>query len=727
MADIVLAGNANWSTCNGGNPPAAGDTIFLEGFKLTLDGGNSATYTCAAIKARNNSGGAGNAGYIDPLTSTPFTMACDLYAGSATILTLASGKTITSAANWYGPTGAVTGFVVSGTVTTLTSATGGSGGMCIDIASSGVITTCTTATGGSATNAYGIRVRKTLTTLTNAIGGSAAGAHGVDVCLSSTLGTLTNATGGSAAGAYGCRVGDGGGGAVTNPIGTVKGGSVNFAYGLVVDSPLSTVTTVTVTAVDNSGVAPAIGQPYIIAPVHTWMGFGASGTVRRCIGTDDIVATGNVVTGSYTYSDGTNSVGAGTYPTTATTQAADAATVTSGKANVKAGTTFTFGASTSDAGIYPTTETTTASVTASVQAADMAVVNAGKAGMTTATRFTFGSSVTDYGTLDLSLYTLISGVVSASYVVTGYDNYTGGAHGSYPTSATSEATGAAAQLVIDKAALDANYIVTGHTFLTIAGLYPTTATSQAAQLVTDKAAVTSAKASIKDDTTILTIAGTYDFAAAIAAGKASGHSDQLATDIAEVDANKAYIQNGWTILTITGTLHSGSFDPTVHCYISEVVDKKYVLAPNANRVGGDTGTLTLPAEANVWYGSGTYGVVGALSTPAKRASSILNCVASNIKTAIVIDDVTGTYTFATGTNEYQETRRVERRKSLRQYYTVYAIAGSTTSSDIPKRGDILDAGTGITDARCFDVTIDDKSTPGFVIVTSQWQGFRAYA
>ena len=35
-----------------------------------------------------------------------------------------------------------------------------------------------------------------------------------------------------------------------------------------------------------------------------------------------------------------------------------------------------------------------------------------------------------YGTLNMSLYTLISGVVGATYVLTGHDNYTGGAGGS---------------------------------------------------------------------------------------------------------------------------------------------------------------------------------------------------------------------------------------------------------------------------------------------------------
>lgn len=52
---------------------------------------------------------------------------------------------------------------------------------------------------------------------------------------------------------------------------------------------------------------------------------------------------------------------------------------------------------------------------------------------------------------------------------------------------------------------------------------------------------------------------------------------------------------------------------------------------------------TLPDVANVWYGSGQYGYAGGLLTPTKRASSIANCEAGNVKKDVVIDDVTGSY------------------------------------------------------------------------------------
>jgi hypothetical protein len=63
----------------------------------------------------------------------------------------------------------------------------------------------------------------------------------------------------------------------------------------------------------------------------------------------------------------------------------------------------------------------------------------------------------------------------------------------------------------------------------------------------------------------------------------------------------------------------------------------------ADTVDGVTGTCTLPTEANVWFGTGTYGNPGSPKTPTKRASSITNCSAGNIKNGVVIDDVTGTY------------------------------------------------------------------------------------
>ncbi|MFA4972303.1 MAG: hypothetical protein WC683_06795 [bacterium] len=209
---------------------------------------------------------------------------------------------------------------------------------------------------------------------------------------------------------------------------------------------------------------------------------------------------------------------------------------------------------------YPTTATSQAAQLAT----DQAAVDAGKADILT-TRTILGV----VGTRDLTLYALISGIVAAgdvrngtprytggsngtwdavsksdvvdaAFVATGNKNYVGGADGSYPTTATTEA----AQLATDQAAVDAKktYLDSTQTILGVTGTlnmalyslisnivsaafvavgnnnyvggspgaYPTTATSQAAQLVTDQAAVDAQKANILDTATILGVDGTYD-------------------------------------------------------------------------------------------------------------------------------------------------------------------------------------------------------------------------
>jgi len=52
---------------------------------------------------------------------------------------------------------------------------------------------------------------------------------------------------------------------------------------------------------------------------------------------------------------------------------------------------------------------------------------------------------------------------------------------------------------------------------------------------------------------------------------------------------------------------------------------------------------TDPGESDVWYGSGTYKIANVTKTPTKRASSIANCEAGNIKSGVTIDDVAGSY------------------------------------------------------------------------------------
>jgi hypothetical protein len=154
--------------------------------------------------------------------------------------------------------------------------------------------------------------------------------------------------------------------------------------------------------------------------------------------------------------------------------------------------------------------------------------------------------------------------------------------------------------------------------------YPTTATSKAAQLQDDKDAVTAGKASIKDNATILTIDGTYDFTAAIAAAYAGGEFDQHSTDAAFLETNKAEIAaTGAAILGEFGV--TGTFTHTAaYVAIAGLPNVKYVY--NAiDRGDGATGTLR---ASNLHTGAGSPGV---------------DLAATDLKSGVTVDDVAGSY------------------------------------------------------------------------------------
>ena len=97
-------------------------------------------------------------------------------------------------------------------------------------------------------------------------------------------------------------------------------------------------------------------------------------------------------------------------------------------------------------------------------------------------------------------------------------------------------------------------------------------------------------------------------------------AEQKAVDVAEVDAVKASI-----LTSVTNLLGSvtGLFD--------------------------EAARNTDPGVANVWHTAAAYKIANATKTPTKVASSIANCSAGNVKTGIVIDDVTGSYGGGGGT------------------------------------------------------------------------------
>ncbi len=81
----------------------------------------------------------------------------------------------------------------------------------------------------------------------------------------------------------------------------------------------------------------------------------------------------------------------------------------------------------------------------------------------------------------------------------------------------------------------------------------------------------------------------------------------------------------------------------------------------------------------------------------------------------------------TVTNGYMETARHPVSKSFRTFYTIWGAAAAVGSTGIPALDDLLDGGTGVTVARCIDVTKDTERYPGRILVRSTWVAVRAYA
>jgi hypothetical protein len=189
VSDIVLGGDANWSTCNtGATPPGGGDNVYLNGHTLNLDGANSSTYTCALIKACQ-ADGTTLTNSIITLANAISTITANLFSGTTnSLITLAGNKTLT-----------INGSLQAGTISVLTISAGAN-----TVAVNG------TATGGSAAGAYGISVGADTTfSVTNLTGGSFAGADGIIVNSVNAVVTVTLLKGGSVFGAVGALVNQG--------------------------------------------------------------------------------------------------------------------------------------------------------------------------------------------------------------------------------------------------------------------------------------------------------------------------------------------------------------------------------------------------------------------------------------------------------------------------------------------------------------------------------------
>ncbi len=302
MATIVLADNANWSTCNGGSPPAAGDTIALNGFILTLDAGEGAggnEFTCALIRAFdgvNPTGGSISLGLATTIINA------NLQAGSTgTFFSIGAGKTVTVNGDVKGGTAAWRyGALVSGGTFSCTTATGNAA---VAASTTGVVVTSGSATIGTAApnsasyGAVGCEITGGSVTITtcNAVGGnsglvvangtaivtnangSTSGTPsptfpGAGVTVSGGTCTITTATGGSVVYAVGVfqtggtltvttAIGGSANGAAglyerggTATVGSAKGGSVAGAAGIM---PLFG--TVTINGTDLTGTGPVLG------------------------------------------------------------------------------------------------------------------------------------------------------------------------------------------------------------------------------------------------------------------------------------------------------------------------------------------------------------------------------------------------------------------------------------------------------------------------------------
>jgi hypothetical protein len=144
------------------------------------------------------------------------------------------------------------------------------------------------------------------------------------------------------------------------------------------------------------------------------------------------------------------------------------------------------------------------------------------------------------GTLDISSYTLISNVVGAGYVLTGHPNYTGGANGTL--------TLPAANVTYHTAPA---YGANGNGTTGTAATYTE---GQANQSTADANTVASNAAGILNNYTILGTTGTYNPSGNSAAQYAAGQAAQLTTDENTLANHTMDIRSGVNILGTVGNL-----------------------------------------------------------------------------------------------------------------------------------------------------------------------------
>jgi len=240
MANYALAANAVWSTCNSGNPPGATDNVYLNGYRLDLDGA-SATYTCVSVTATTN-GSTPSGGTIGFTGSGTYTLDFNCTAGTeATLiaLTSAANRTLIFTKTMAGGTasGIYGVSVASGTHTlSFANITGGTAvwGLYISGGTNHTLSISGTCLGGSGANGQSAVVITggtfaSLSTIPAATGGpSSANSKGLEWYLDTPTPVVTLSTGGDISGAHGTV-------AYNGPVRVTvaKGGSVIGACGAV--------------------------------------------------------------------------------------------------------------------------------------------------------------------------------------------------------------------------------------------------------------------------------------------------------------------------------------------------------------------------------------------------------------------------------------------------------------------------------------------------------------
>ena len=302
MATITLAANADWSTCNGGSPPAADDTIHLNTYTLTL---NAATCTCVLIKACDV-GGTLTTGTITPDICT--TLNANITAGTVALLTLSSGTVSINGNVTGGSAASAYGLKIEGTaVVTVLSCVGGTNTTAYGIYQTAGTSIIGTSNGSTTHQAKGLVLAGGESTVTSA-NGAYTNANGV-LQSGGTL-TIGTATRGSYSSAHGLsRVG---GNATVN---LAIGGTYLSAAGCY--SWSGTTTTTTVGVARGSAIAPGVlfgGGKWVINGVDfsgaadpignagpVWIADGvllrfkdASGNAKKFYGDSEMPAAGDV-------------------------------------------------------------------------------------------------------------------------------------------------------------------------------------------------------------------------------------------------------------------------------------------------------------------------------------------------------------------------------------------------------------------------------------------------